>query len=192
MRRVRIASRRRSVGAIDEVGSTTHAVGNHARLPDHECPADDALRDSLGCVRPRAPRWLALLLVVLVSASLPAQQDSSSTLSTEGSTQIFDPRFKLIPTKNLWTFLLLDPNNGRVWQVHYALKDSEFSGQLPVNESELAVPPFAHHGRFELRETQNIFNFLLVDLEDGRVWQLQWSNDDEKRGIVRILANAFP
>ncbi len=88
--------------------------------------------------------------------------------------------------------MLLDSNNGRVWQVHYALKDSEFSGQLPVNESELAVPPFAHHGRFELRETQNIFNFLLVDLEDGRVWQLQWSNDDEKRGIVRILANAFP
>lgn len=159
---------------------------------DHECPADDALRDSLGCVRPRAPAGSPSCSSFWCLRVCPPNKDSSSTLSTEGSTQIFDPRFKLIPTKNLWTFLLLDSNNGRVWQVHYALKDSEFSGQLPVNESELAVPPFAHHGRFELRETQNIFNFLLVDLEDGRVWQLQWSNDDEKRGIVRILANAFP
>jgi hypothetical protein len=139
-----------------------------------------------------AARWLVLLLVVSVSASLPAQRDSSSTVSTEGSTQTFDPRFKLIPTKNLWTFLLLDSNNGRVWQVHYALNDSEFSGQLPVTERELAVPPFAHHGRFALQETQNIFNFLLVDQDDGRVWQLQWSTDDKKRGIVRVLGNALP
>jgi len=52
MRRVRIASRRRSVGAIDEVGSTTDAVGNHARLPGPRVPGR---RRVAGLVRLRAP-----------------------------------------------------------------------------------------------------------------------------------------
>jgi hypothetical protein len=132
------------------------------------------------------------LLVALLSARLPAQQGSPSTVATEGPTQRFDSRFKLFPTKNLWTFLLLDSNNGRVWQVHYSLTDTTFAGRLPLNESELAPPASAHLGRFALRETQNTFTFLLLDQDDGRVWQLQWSNDDEKRGIVRVLATALP
>jgi hypothetical protein len=132
------------------------------------------------------------LLVALLSASVPAQRGAPSTVATEDSTQRVDARFKLFPTQNLWTFLLLDSNNGRVWQVHYSLTDSGFAGRLALNESELAPPASAHPGRFALRETRNMFSFLLLDQDDGRVWQLQWSNDDEKRGIVRVLATAAP
>ena len=132
------------------------------------------------------------LLGVLLSANLPAQGGSPSTVATEGPTQRFDSRFKLFPTQNLWTLLLLDSNNGRVWQVHYSLNDSVFAGQLPLNERELAPTASAHPGRFALRETQNIFTFLLLDQDDGRIWQLQWSKEKEKRGIVRVLAMASP
>src|SRR3990172_8525510 len=99
-----------------------------------------------------------------------------------------DVRFTLTPTQNIWTFLLLDSNNGRVWQVHYTLSDSTFAGRLAVNEDALTPATSAHVGRFTLQETQNIFNFLLLDQDDGRVWQIQWSNDESKRGIVRALS----
>lgn len=98
-----------------------------------------------------------------------------------------DVRFTLTPTQNIWTFLLLDSSNGRVWQVQYALNDSTFTGRLAVNDEELAPPATARVGRFTLRETQNMFNFLVLDQDDGRVWQIQWSNDDAQRGLVRQL-----
>jgi hypothetical protein len=103
-----------------------------------------------------------------------------------------DARFTLTPTQNVWTFLLLDSNTGRVWQLHYSLADSAFAGRLPINEAALAPPSSAHSGRFLLQETQNIFNFLLLDQDDGRVWQIQWSYDEEKRGIMAVLSKAVP
>ena len=103
-----------------------------------------------------------------------------------------DVRFTLTPTQNIWTFLLLDSNNGRVWQVHFSLSDSSFAGRLAVNENALTPPASAHVGRFTLQETQNIFTFLLLDQDDGRVWQIQWSNDEAQRGIIRVLSASVP
>jgi hypothetical protein len=103
-----------------------------------------------------------------------------------------DVRFTLTPTQNIWTFLLLDSNNGRVWQIHYSIADSAFAGRLPINEDVLTPPASAHIGRFALQDTQNTFNFLLLDQDDGRVWQIQWSYDKSKRGIVRALSPAVP
>ena len=103
-----------------------------------------------------------------------------------------DVRFTLTPTQNIWTFLLLDSNNGRVWQVHFSISDSAFAGRLPINESALIPPSLAHVGRFTLQETQNIFNFLLVDQDDGRVWQIQWSNEESQRGIIPVSSAPIP
>jgi hypothetical protein len=50
----------------------------------------------------------------------------------------------------------------------------------------------AHVGRFSLRETQNVYTFLLLDQDDGRVWQLQWSNDKGNRGLIRVLSTELP
>ena len=100
--------------------------------------------------------------------------------------------FTLVPTQNVWTFLLLDSKTGRVWQVHYAVADSSFAGRLSVNDEALATGPSAHVGRFSLQATQNMFNFLLLDQDDGRVWQVQWSMSDKLRGIVRQLSEPIP
>jgi hypothetical protein len=132
------------------------------------------------------------LLVAFPAASLPAQQGSRATGATEASAQHVDSRFRLVPTQNVWVFLLLDSSNGRVWQVHFSVSDSAYAGRLPLNERELAPPSTTRPGRFALRETQNIFTFLLLDQDDGRVFQVQWSNNEENRGIVRVLATAAP
>ena len=41
-------------------------------------------------------------------------------------------------------------------------------------------------GRFTLVPTLNIFNFVMLDQEDDRAWQVQWSQDSEKRFIEAI------
>ena len=97
-------------------------------------------------------------------------------------------RFTLTPTQNIWTSLLLDSSTGRIWQVHFAVSDSSFAGRLPLNEEAFAPPAAARVGRFTLQETQNAFTFLLLDQDDGRVWQVQWSNDAHKRGVIRQLS----
>lgn len=101
-------------------------------------------------------------------------------------------RFTMMPTQNNWVSLLLDSSNGRIWQVHFSVTDSTYAGRLALNEEALAPPASAHAGRFTLQETSNIFTFLLLDQDDGRVWQVQWSNDADKRGIVRVLSERVP
>jgi len=84
--------------------------------------------------------------------------------------------------------LLLDSSTGRIWQVHFAVSDSSFAGRLTLNEEAFAPPEAAHVGRFTLQETQNVFTFLLLDQDDGRVWQVQWSNEKDQRGVLRQLS----
>ena len=133
------------------------------------------------------------LLIALVAT--PFATSLSQTVQVERPAQAPvrpNSRFTLTPTGNIWVFLLLDTSNGRIWQVHYSVSDSAFTGRLPVNEDSLVVQASAHPGRFVLQETTNIFSFLLLDQDDGRVWQVQWANDADKRGIVRVLSKAFP
>jgi len=42
------------------------------------------------------------------------------------------------------------------------------------------------NGRFKLYPTGNIYNFIMVDVIDGRTWQVQWNIDDNKRLVYRI------
>jgi hypothetical protein len=51
------------------------------------------------------------------------------------------------------------------------------------------LPPDAplRNGRFALYPTGNMYNFLLLDREDSRIWQLQWSFDPKLRGVFRTI-----
>ena len=142
----------------------------------------------------RCARVVLILTIpmLMLQNSASAQDVPRSTDRLTVPPRRSDVRFTLTPTQNIWTFLLLDSYNGRVWQVQYALSDSTFSGRLAINEDALTPPTSAHVGRFTIQETHNIFNFLLLDQDDGRVWQIQWSNDDKARGIVRTLTPAIP
>jgi len=134
---------------------------------------------------------LSLLMPVLQHSAF-SQDVPRSRERLKGSPRGSDVRFTLTPTENIWTLLLLDTSNGRVWQVQYALSESTFAGRLAINEEALTPATSAHVGRFTLQETHNTFNFLLLDQDDGRVWQIQWSHDESQRGIVRVLSPSVP
>ena len=42
------------------------------------------------------------------------------------------------------------------------------------------------NGRFKLYPTDNMYNFIMVDVIDGRTWQVQWNIDKDKRIVERF------
>ena len=94
-------------------------------------------------------------------------------------------RFKMFPTENIWTFLKLDTRSGLIWQVQYSV-DENFRGEVELNDKALVTDDTAENGRFTLCQTKNMYNFILLDQIDGKMWQVQWSIDEENRMIIPI------
>jgi len=131
-----------------------------------------------------------LSMLLICAPPLLGQRKATGAAVSTSATPRAVARFEVVPTQNMWTFLLLDSSTGKVWQIQYSLSDTVFAGRLAINDSSLAIEGAAHSGRFSLRETQNIYTFLLLDRDDGRVWQVQWSTEEMHRGIVRSLSDA--
>lgn len=90
--------------------------------------------------------------------------------------------YKLYPTDNIWTFLKLDTRNGKIWQVQYSLDDN-FRGEIVLNDKSLVTTGNADNGRFMLYPTKNMYNFILLDQIYGKMWQVQWSIEEDGRCI---------
>jgi hypothetical protein len=93
--------------------------------------------------------------------------------------------YKLVKTENMWTFLKLNTRNGKISQVQYSLKEDN-AFEYDLNEVALVEQKEEFNNRFTLYPTENIFNFLLLDTNNGKVWQVQWSIEPAKRFIIRI------
>jgi len=139
-------------------------------------------------MRPRLATIVARILVLATAAFSSAASQAPSRAPAAAAADRPSARYTITLTQNIWTSLLLDSSTGRIWQVQFSVSDSAFAERLPLNEEALVPPAAGRVGRFVLQETQNIFTFLLLDQDDGRVWQVQWSNDVKKRGIVRQLS----
>lgn len=98
-------------------------------------------------------------------------------------TQKTDVPFRLFRTQNIYMLLKLDTRNGMIWEVQYGM-ESAYRWIAPINLVPLADGKKL--GRFTLVPTLNIFNFLLLDQEDGRTWQVQWNTKRDSRFILQI------
>lgn len=120
---------------------------------------------------------------ILLSMTLMAQSSGINTQNTVASPDS-NVNFRLYQTNNRWTFLKLDTRNGVVSHVQYSLNGNRL--QYNLNSIPLVDEADTKPGRFFMYPTENIYNFILLDQVDGRVWQVQWSIDEEERGIWRI------
>ena len=142
-------------------------------------------------------------------------------------------RYKVYPTENIYTSLLLDTANGRIWQLQIGIGNTdqmktvlsdeklskwtleeatEFtnrrmeSWQEEYNSKPDSIvsaedklywkPPSVEekiesgyfniqkNGRYKLYPTGNMYNFIMVDVEMGDTWQVQWSTKENER-LVR-------
>ena len=136
---------------------------------------------------------LPFVAVLLCSVTLSAQdysgqeQDSTESIFNEETIQglallktIMNYR-----TDNMWTFLKLETSTGKIWQVQYAVGDGD-AFQVVLNDISLAFDGMETAGRFKLHPTDNIYNFLLLDTHTGSVWQAQWSQNPDNRGVIPI------
>lgn len=93
-------------------------------------------------------------------------------------------RYKLYKTNNIFTFLQLDTATGKIKQFQWSLK-SELEGYFTINDEDLSyIRP--QNGTFELYPTENMYQFLLLDTQMGRMWHVQWGTENDTRWIRRM------
>lgn len=130
------------------------------------------------------------LLTLFAVACLIMPAYSQSSLQSNTKQTVASPNdkvnFRLFQTNNHWIFLKLDTRNGKITLVQYSTEGTENMMECPLNSEALVIDDLAKPGRFFLYPTENTYNFLLLDQEDGRVWQVQWDFDAGKRGVWRI------
>lgn len=147
-------------------------------------------------------RFLILFFAVILSSSLwgqvftPKGQVDMSKWSQKDSlhyhflnriNQKSAPAYQLYKTENMWTFLELETPTGRIWQVQFSTQGEEYRYKVILNNNNLAFDPEdMYSGRFELYPTENIYQFILLDRENGNTWQVQWSSEPSNRGILPI------
>lgn len=86
------------------------------------------------------------------------------------------PTFKLYPTQNMWNFLKLNTCTGQISIVQYTVNEDDKRFEYTLNGTPLIAPGESlMPGRFELTETQNRWNYILLDQVTGAVYQVQWS-----------------
>ena len=137
---------------------------------------------------------MLLLCSVTLSAQDYSEQDSTESIFSEETIQrlallktLMDdsPAYVLYRTDNMWTFLKLETSTGKIWQVQYAVGDGD-AFQVVLNDISLAFDGMETAGRFKLHPTDNMYNFLLLDTQTGNVWQAQWSQNPDNRGVIPI------
>lgn len=139
-------------------------------------------------VLPFLPLFLLVMSGCADNASKPALKEDAK----EQIIQTVDiEHFKLFPTQNMWTFIKLDTQTGQMWQVQYSVRDNEERLECELNPNPLITTTNKVNGRFELYPTQNIYNFILLDRIDGKVWQVQWSFDEGNRGVIPISRHSL-
>lgn len=100
--------------------------------------------------------------------------------------QLREPEFELYPTTNMWNFLKLNTRTGQIWIVQFDVNGSN-RGHTILNPDNLVwLEKDEICGRFKLQATQNMWNFLLLDQIEGRVWQVQWGLERKDNMIIRI------
>ena len=91
-------------------------------------------------------------------------------------------RYKIYQTENTYNLLRLDTKTGIIDQIQWSLDDG-YEGSLPINSDDLTYGVGYGSGTFELYPTKNIYQFILLNKVDGRVWHVQWGIESNKRWI---------
>jgi hypothetical protein len=125
---------------------------------------------------------IVISLIVVLATMTAFAQTQTNTISTVLPDN--DIVYRLFPTRNMWTFIKLNTRNGQMWQVQYDTGENQF--EVPLSLTTRVSKEDEKNGRFFLYPTQNIYNFILLDQLDGRVWQVQWSTELKERMVIPI------
>ena len=124
--------------------------------------------------------FLIVVFTSLTAFSQSTYEPPSQNISTDSSVI-----YRLFATKNMYTFIKLNTRNGQMWQVQWGT-ESKYQNQDTLSDISLVTKSEERNGRFFLYPTTNMYNFILLDQIDGKVWQVQWSTNANERLVNRI------
>ena len=125
---------------------------------------------------------IVFVFMLLVASCNQSDNNQTASIKQEIKENV---RYKLFPTENIWTFLKLDTRSGKIWQVQYSI-DNNYRGEVELNSKTFVSGEAEENGRFTLYPTKNMYNFILLDQIDGKMWQVQWSVDEENRLVISM------
>ncbi len=125
-------------------------------------------------------------IILIIVIAVVAVFTMKAQIIARDSTTIF-PRenFELYQTGDSQVFLKLDSRNGKVVQIRYSSSRSRREAEV-INGSSLASQGAERTGRFLLKPTENNSIFLLLDQDEGGLWQIQWNSSRKDREINRL------
>ena len=130
---------------------------------------------------------LIALTFILVTIASFGQNETKQNSPIQKKQFSENTIYQLFPTQNYWTFIKLDTRNGKMWQVHFSISSDEYEGEIILNSDSLLMSDEAEvNGRFNFYQTNNIYNFILLDQINGKTYQVQWNSEKEKRFVSRI------
>ena len=120
-----------------------------------------------------------LTLTFALTTMLTSAQ-STSDIPIQNISTDSEVTYRLFSTRNMYTFIKLDTRNGKMWQVHWSTKGSDYRFETTLSDISRVDKEEEKNGRFFLYPTTNIYNFILLDQIDGRAWQVQWGKEGER------------
>ena len=104
--------------------------------------------------------------------------------------QSADANFQLYLTRNHSIFLLLDTRDGRIWQLHWSIKEEAYQGLDTLNPKSLIPTTDKNRGRFTLYPTTNAWNYILLDQDNGMAWLCQFTVDKPEQRFITPLSSS--
>lgn len=84
----------------------------------------------------------------------------------------------------MWTFILLDTFNGKLWQCQYSVKDIDSILSVPINLTSLSD---TQKCKFTIQPMTSMFQYYLINEDTGDMWKFQWSTKgDDYRWIEKM------
>ena len=123
--------------------------------------------------------------IIIGLASVTAFAQSTSEAPIQNISTDSTVVYRLFSTRNMYTFIKLNTRNGQMWQVQWGT-ESKYQVETTLSDISRVNKDEEKNGRFFLYPTTNIYNFILLDQIDGRVWQVQWSTKVAERMVDRI------
>ena len=127
-------------------------------------------------------RLICLFIVCFFGVLAFCQENQMTALGQDNPSA----SYRLFPTTGTWTFLKLNTEDGRIWQVQYHSFTNEPPFETYLNQIPLATGSDKKPGRCTLYPTENDWTFILLDTISGSTWKVQWSQKAENRSIIPI------
>lgn len=126
-----------------------------------------------------------ILSLIISFTSVTSFAQSSSEIPVQNISTDSAAVYRLFATKNMYTFIKLNTRNGQMRQVQWGT-EAKYQFQNTLSDISRVSNEEEKNGRFFLYPTTNIYNFILIDQIDGRVWQVQWSTTPSERLVTPI------